>query len=398
MISYDVPEKILDKVKILAKDLEMINTDDNEIKIFPDFNLKNKVGFPSGIKIKSKNKIYPCAIPDVGCGFRIIRINGISKEEFLNNSSLVNKIDRFLQGVEKVIDNDSIKISDMLRFGQKSTSHLFIEDRINKYEDKGYYKLDDNHTFKEVIFPLDKNADIFNSYQGHFLEFLEPQNNEKKECYLLIHTGSFILAKNFNKYYYPILSEMSYVNGWSNEEEVISGKFHIPKEASIFREYFNDVLALMNFSVSYRDLIESKIINIIKEKNKKNLDIVLLSDCFHTKLSINGNYILHQRGIQMLKKSDCLEYIISGNFGIASLLFKSTIDGAFSHGVPVDTSLYDIEIENIEHLLSPILIKDHERHLHFKKSSLAQLVYDYYLRKGIEFVHYLLPFYSFKID
>lgn len=398
MILYDVPSEIYQSVNELSKELMLIDNKDNQITLFPDFIIKR--GFPSGIVIKAKNKIYPCAIPDIGCGFRVVKIKGMSKEDFLGNKNLINKIDIFLsgKGQANIIDNELVTLEEMLRFGHICTNHLFLDKRISKYEDSGCFNVDDSHEFKEDIFPLIENISIFNSYQGHFLEFLEPLYNTNKECYLLIHTGSFILADNFNMYYYPLLAEMSYVNDWSSEIEVRIGKFNIPRDAEIIEEYYNDVKALMNFSVSYRDLIERKLFDIINEEMKEKINMVLLSDYFHTKLDISDEYITHQRGIQQLVRSDELEYIISGNFGIASLLFKSNIDAPFSHGVPVDTSLYNIEDMKADYLLSSTLIKEEEREKHLKSANLAQLVYHYYLKKDITFVNYLIPFYSFKTD
>lgn len=398
MIYYDMPDSMKKVITPLTDDLLIIDSEDNEITIYQDFVEKHKIGIPSGVMIKSKSKIYPCAVPDVGCGFRVVKFEGVSKEDFLKNEQLINKINQFLNGkTEKdLIKGKQITVESMLRQGYYATAHIFSEERSQRYENKGVFHIDTNHKHKKEIFPAEKPTSLFNKYQGHFLEFLEPINNKTESVYLLIHTGSFILAENLKSYYYPLLAKLSYTNKWSNEQEVLSGKFGILKNCDIVTEYYNDIKLIMNFSIAYRDLIEYCLEEIIKNELGKEIHSVVLSDYNHTKLDIAQEYVIHQRGIQFLNQSKDTQYVISGNYGIGSLLFMTSKDQFFSHGVQIDINLCPEYLPESRKLFSKELYMNNEALKMLKQSSLAQIAYDFYLSKNTIFVDYLIPFYSFK--
>ena len=396
MIEYDAPEEVIRAVnKSCTQEFTGISENGSKVSVFLDYIQKRKNTISSGVVIETKNDIYPCALPDVGCGFRLVKCNGISAKTLLKNKNIINRIDDFLHGKMDVnLIPNQVVLNKMLYEGHNCTASLFDNKREKAYENHGYYKISKGHIFNSKIYP-DKNLlKKFNNYQGHFFEISYAE--EEEECiYFFIHCGSFDLATRYMDYYYPLLAKEAFINRWSSKEEIIQGKFHIPKDSEIAIKYYNDIKCLMNFAVAYRDLVEYNITKILNEETKKKLCVELLSDYIHTKLSI-GDTVIHQRGIQKLKNDDEKTYILSGEHGIASMLFKINQDGFFSHGVQTKYQIFENAVSD-ERLISKAIKKIDDDTV--KRTRSVRKCFDYYLSKPeVSLDKYIYPFYSYKLE
>ena len=215
---------------------------------------------------------------------------------------------------------------------------FFCDDREGKYENE---RIALQRPISN-LFTSFECCEVLDQYQGHFFEFLE---DESGYIYLLIHSGSWVLADQVMKKYWMSMARKSYKRGWSVKDDIINGYFKVPVEGmkELFPEYYNDILSLYNFTIAYRDIIEQEISLIFYEIFRKKIPTKLESDYSHTKLQITeGNTVIHQRGVQYLKGDKKTRYIMCGTQSKPSLMFIIDNDDFFSHGIPENVEEADI--------------------------------------------------------
>ncbi|MEG0793505.1 MAG: hypothetical protein RSD97_08920 [Lachnospiraceae bacterium] len=327
MIKYKGPEKLRDE--ILDKCGKLVSLDEVNIMIFQDYCEKRTNTIGSGVVIESESNIYPCAIPDVGCGFHLCRIEGIRRNDIKNNKILYDKMMELYYGEKKNFSSGKFSLIEMCEKGHLYAKSSFDDDRKSKYEEEKV-------ALQKPISSLFRNCNCcgdLDQYQGHFFEFLEDDN---QNIYLLIHSGSWVLADRIMKKYWMPMARESYKKGWSVKENIINGHFRIPIEGmhTLFPEYYNDILSLYNFTIAYRDVIEKEISDIFNEVFGKMISFCLESDYSHTKLWIaDDNKVIHQRGVQHLRGDGITRYIMCGTQSSPSLIFTLDRDEFFSHGI-----------------------------------------------------------------
>ena len=393
MITLKVPEAMHDKISNCLATFKFSENTSDDITVFQDFNTKNDYGIPSGVKLESVDKVYPCAVPDLGCGFRVIKMDGIQKSDLLNNEALMAQIEKYLKTCNNGSDDMHLDVALMARQGHLYMRQFFHESREAYYDNSGCFEIGSGHeTNTEIFTEQDLNL-MIKTYQGHFLEILEPRSGER--CvYLLIHTGSFTLADRFKQFYYPKMAKISYENNWASKSEILNETFFVHKSHDIIFQYYNDAKMLMNFAVAYRDLVEIKLLEILKRELEMPFKATLLSDVLHTKITINAQGVIHQRGVQELI-SPYRPYIISGNASVASMLFFSNSKQYASHGIQTDMKLLPSDLEDADYLISNEQVDENRSQLDTQASG-AKCVYDYYLAQSCTLIDYLLPFYTFK--
>lgn len=328
MVTYKGPEKMRNAILSKCKDLFLLN--EINVMVFQDYCEKRINTIGSGVVIESGENLYPCAIPDIGCGFHLCRVVGIEGGDILNSKLLYKKIIGLFQGENKIFTRGKYSINEMCRSGHAYTKALFYDNRENKYEDvKAILRNPISNLFREL-----ETCKDLNCYQGHFFEFLE---DEIGNVFLLIHSGSWVLADQIIKKYWMAMARESYKRKWSGKEEILKGFFKIPieKMEELFPEYYNDVLSLYNFTIAYRDIIEHELTEAFNDVFKGNVSFQLESDYSHTRLRITDNEkVIHQRGVQYLKGDGVTRYIMCGTQTKPSLMFVINHDDYFSHGVP----------------------------------------------------------------
>lgn len=394
MITLKVPEAMHEKISSCLATFKFAENTRDDIAVFQDFNTKNDYGIPSGVKLESVDKVYPCAVPDLGCGFRILKIEGIQKSDLLNNVAIMSRIEKYLKTCDNGFnDYMHLDVTLMARQGHLYMRQFFQESREAYYDKSGCFEINSGHEMNEAIFTERDLNQLIKTYQGHFLEILEPISGER--CiYFLIHTGSFTVADRFKQFYYPKMAKISFDNKWATKSEILNETFYVDKSHDIVTQYYNDAKMLMNFAVAYRDLVEIKLVEILKKELEMPFKATLLSDVLHTKIAINGQGVIHQRGVQELV-SPYRPYIISGNASVASMLFFSNSKQYASHGIQTNVNLLPEAIEGVEHLISKACVDQNQAQL-YKEASGAKCVYDYYLAQHCTLIDYLLPFYTFK--
>lgn len=400
MIKYDVPKILLDKIILASADINMIDREKNDITIFPDYVNKRTNTIASGVVIKSVDSIYPCAVPDLGCSFHIVELEGICEDDLKQSPLLLEQLDKFLLGeTDTLFSADKLDtIRDMIVNGHNSTSYMFEENRKIRYENNGKYKIDSTLPLSATIFPTEDNVCELNKYQGHFMEILVSSDENNPKVYLLIHSGCHMLADRFMMHYYPMFAKLSYKNGWSNNEQVISGKFRVPVDSGYERIYFNDVNGVMNFAIAYRDIIEYSVVELMKKTLCKDIKAKLLSDYAHTKVSLSESGVIHQRGIQFLEGGYDNIYLMSGFYGVKSMLFTVENDGFFSHGSQSKTEFAEDNIYGADEMIAHEFLNSKVNEMTVKQAQLARTCYDYCISKKARVVDYLRPIYSFKMD
>ena len=121
MITLKVPEAMHDKISNCLATFKFSENTSDDITVFQDFNTKNDYGIPSGVKLESVDKVYPCAVPDLGCGFRVIKMDGIQKSDLLNNEALMAQIEKYLKTCNNGSDDMHLDVALMARQG-----HLYM--------------------------------------------------------------------------------------------------------------------------------------------------------------------------------------------------------------------------------------------------------------------------------
>lgn len=327
MVKYKGPEKLREGILVQCEKLHLLN--EENIIVFQDYCEKRTNTIGSGVVIESKGNIYPCAIPDVGCGYHLCRIQGIKRHDIQNNEILLSKLKEAYCGKDKKFSSHKFSVVEMCEKGHQYTKSFFSDNREQKYEN---VKVSLHKSISELFTTHECSEDL-DQYQGHFFEFLEDKNTN---IYLLIHSGSWVLADQIMRKYWIPMARESYINGWSTKDNVINGYFKIPIKGTnaLFPEYYNDILSLYNFTIAYRDIIEQEITEILKEVFNREVFLHLESDYSHTKLLIDDNNIIHQRGVQYLRGDGETRYIMCGTQSTSSLMFSINKDDYFSHGIP----------------------------------------------------------------
>ena len=400
MINYKIPEILRGKIALASDDIRMIDREENIITIFPDYVSKRTNTIASGVVIESTDSIYPCAVPDLGCSFHVVELEGLFEDDLKQCPHLFSQLDLLLSGkATPLFDaNKLVAFQDMILYGHDCTAHLFEENRGHQYENGGRYEIDGSLPFSNSIFPKETERKELNEYQGHFMEILVSSDRKQSKVYLLIHSGCHLLAERFKLYYYPLFAKMSYKNHWSNKEQVISGKFRVPIDSGYEKDYFNNVNGLLNFTIAYRDIVEHAVVELIRKTVKKEFKAKLLSDYSHTKISLTESGVIHQRGIQYLESKRDNLYVMSGFYGVKSMLFSVETDGFYSHGSQANIEYLHDDVPDANEMVAYEFLNDAVSEVMLKQAKLAKLCYDFCLSLNGTAVDFLRPVYSFKID
>ena len=124
MISYNGPESM--RSIILSKCKRLYSLNEKNVMVFQDYCEKRENTIGSGVVIESEGYIYPCAIPDVGCGFHLCKIDGIRKKDIQNNKRLYDKMIGLYRGEDKIFSSGKFSVIEMCKKGHLYTKVFFL--------------------------------------------------------------------------------------------------------------------------------------------------------------------------------------------------------------------------------------------------------------------------------
>ncbi|WP_339317094.1 RtcB family protein [Paenibacillus sp. FSL R10-2734] len=305
------------------------------IDVYPDAYLKSW-GFPSGIKLVSEKNglIFPAAVPDIGCGFRIIKTNLFKSNIGKTTAENILELLEVYAGKLSQSRFDRVKGLDINKILEEGV-HYLIKLGIGNETDLMRMRKS-NNTSEACLLISDSEKEELKKYfgvcAGHFLEIriveeiLEPEiSNElqlsKDQLIIIIHAGAMsgktILLEN---YYYSAV-DFVIQNRLFEVEKVEKGLFGIPINSEAGLQYLQAASALINYSHASRHYAHYLIEELFKEYVHTDSKFELISDICHSKVEVIENEkVLHARGLQTLYPSQHINTLSpfkkSGDIGL----------------------------------------------------------------------------------
>ncbi|AER15036.1 hypothetical protein F6O75_00775 [Streptococcus suis] len=318
-------------LKILHKDSDIVN-----IEVYPDIAFKS-LGFPNGTLLQSKKHIYPFAVPDPGCGYRIILTNLLLKDvQHLKKQLLYDLLDT--QGRYEL-------------FRQKEFSKIDFEQVINKgvyYFKNIDYILDlpqPINMLKIDLSDCDKYElfDFFGIPGSPFLEFRYSDRDikvneleiRKGQIFIIIHLGTIVGKKLLNRKFLE-----NAINNTLNEniysfEEIQKYFMYIDVESEIGEQYLDFINFMIHFAYCSREISTSILKNCLEDILNFKVEFKILSDLTHSSIKVRGGLISHARGLQYISNIE-KPILIGGNTNSKSILAYPINNNSFiSHGTGI---------------------------------------------------------------
>lgn len=321
-------EETIEKIEFLKHESHIVSP----IYMMPD--LSGDGYILSGTTIKSHDYFYPLSAgADIGCGYRLLH-SPLTKKD-------IDFIEKDIDGFAKQFITKDKSIEEVALF------EWFWEKKYEKL--KSYFALKHNIN-SSIILPRNP----FNSHQlssnslldawgniaigNHFVEVREIGNIRNKEVandlnihsdeiMVHIHSGSGKKIENeFIHYWIKFIKQFKEENHFKNE---MNGyEICMSMQTELARQFLDDAVDSINFSVFNRSLLSSKL------QLPFNNTLIDFFDAFHDGYSIEGNSIVSQKGIQPFKEvNGHLLAIVPGSLNSNSYLVKKKGEIPFiNHG------------------------------------------------------------------
>jgi RNA-splicing ligase RtcB len=319
--------------------LELLKKDSDieQVVVFPE--LANKrVGLPNGTVIQSQKHIYPFAVPDPGCGYRIILTNLYKNDltdyridilnELVDENGLYNRIRKkrlqtidfeqlWKKGINSLDDIDDLTLvcKDIPMFSNNIHEELSQNEKekyINNFALAGspfleFRYADDDFVLNEV--PVKKNQVIIN-----------------------IHLGTLVGKKVISGKYLESSILNTLKHGIYNESEIKKQLFFLDYESEMGKSYLDFVNFMINYAYASRQVSSSILNSFLNDILNKKVNFKLISDLTHSSISRRNNKIYHARGLQITSKKN-YPLLIGGETNTHSYLVFSKSENIYiSHG------------------------------------------------------------------
>lgn len=319
--------------------LELLKKDSDieQVVVFPELTNK-RVGLPNGTVIQSQKHIYPFAVPDPGCGYRIILTNLYKNDltdyridilnELVDENGLYNRIRKkrlqtidfeqlWKKGINSLDDIDDLTLvcKDVPMFSNNIHEELSQnekEEYINNFALAGspfleFRYADDDFVLNEV--PVKKNQVIIN-----------------------IHLGTLVGKKVISGKYLESSILNTLKHGIYNESEIKKQLFFLDYESEMGKSYLDFVNFMINYAYASRQVSSSILNSFLNDILNKKVNFKLISDLTHSSISRRNNKIYHARGLQITSKKN-YPLLIGGETNTHSYLVFSKSENIYiSHG------------------------------------------------------------------
>lgn len=319
-------------LELLKKDLDI-----EQVEIFPEL-AKKRLGLPNGTVIQAQKHIYPFAVPDPGCGYRIILTNLYTDDLIDYKNNILNELvdenglyNRIRKKKLQTIDFEKLWKNGINSLEEIDESTLARED-IPIFSNNIHEELSQNEK-KEYM-------DNFALAGSPFLEFRYADNNfilnevsvKRKQIMIIIHLGTLVGKKVISGKYLEssILNTLRY--GIYDESDINKQLFFLDYDSEIGRNYLDFVNFMINYAYASRQvssIILNRFLDVIL---KKKVEFKLMSDLTHSSISRRDSKIYHARGLQITSKKS-YPLLIGGETNTHSYLAFSKSENIYiSHG------------------------------------------------------------------
>lgn len=319
-------------LELLKKD-----TDIEQVVVFPELANK-KIGLPNGTMIQSKKHIYPFAVPDPGCGYRIILTNLYTCDLTDYKINILNElVDK--NGLYNRIRENKLKTIDFEKLWRNGINSLEeIDESIFVREDIPVF----SNNIHEELSPNEKEEymDNFALSGSPFLEFRYADNNfslnevsiKRNQIIVVIHLGTLVGKKVISGKYLEssILNTLRY--GIYDESDIYKQLFFLDYDSEIGKNYLDFVNFMINYAYASRQVSSTILNRFLDVILKKKVEFKLISDLTHSSISRRDSKIYHARGLQITSKKN-YPLLIGGETNTHSYLVFSKSENIYiSHG------------------------------------------------------------------
>jgi len=254
-------------------------------------------GVPIGIVVATKDYIAPCAAGyDISCGMASLRTK-LTSEDIADKKlrrQWINEVEsRVSLGigkhrVDKQIDINSKLFDEILQHGILAFKH--IDKNIKDNFEKQYHRVNDFVKYERAT----KRGSHQLSSLGGGNHFLELQQDDEGNIYIMIHTGS-------RGYGHQIATDF-FNEGleWWNEnhkEQLSKGqkeKISFPVDSNIGKRYLNAMNQAANFAIANRYLISKAVIESTEKVFKDSPELIY--EISHNLVQFENNLWVHRKG------------------------------------------------------------------------------------------------------
>lgn len=319
-------------LELLKKD-----TDIEQVVVFPELANK-KIGLPNGTMIQSKKHIYPFAVPDPGCGYRIILTNLYTSDLTDYKINILNElVDK--NGLYNRIRENKLKTIDFEKLWRNGINSLEeIDESIFVRKDIPVF----SNNIHEELSPNEKEEymDNFALSGSPFLEFRYADNNfslnevsiKRNQIIIVIHLGTLVGKKVISGKYLEssILNTLRY--GIYDESDIYKQLFFLDYDSEIGKNYLDFVNFMINYAYASRQVSSTILNRFLDVILKKKVEFKLISDLTHSSISRRDSKIYHARGLQITSKKN-YPLLIGGETNTHSYLVFSKSENIYiSHG------------------------------------------------------------------
>ena len=293
----------------MINSLQSALTPDDHMAIFPEAMLKTP-GLPNGLAVTSpfeKAILLPTLLRDPGCGFLLFKIKfnqlmptgwqhtmGAALHELMNAQpnafQNISIKDRLQHGLKSLIKSTS----DRDRFSILSCPVDMT--KINMTDEEKDLIQADNEQLTNTL-EIKKVGAI---YQPKLLKKYDLKEND----YIgFIHSGTDRFPGILGKRFYKKIADYAFYNHLFSVAQIRSGVFGVHLNSSLGYDYYQWINAAMNFAITNRYLIYSRVKKFLE--NYFRCEVSIINDQVHAGLFLNdttnGKILESVRGIQKIK-------------------------------------------------------------------------------------------------
>lgn len=318
----------------------------NGVDVLPDLRpMDEHLGFPIGIAFESE-RFHPTAVTDCGDGFRIAAVSGVTARDIEGKPALLESLQEELSGDTSSSRRiaASLNIDDLFAAGLAGLERTRWRDaHPSRVEHVGRVEGADPSAIPAPIRELAQRCLTWHGQAGHFIEVLAlcdhadtTELTGDEPIVVMLHTGSIEVGLEFLRWAVFTGASAAIHEGLDSPDSVDDGLWGVDITRPVGRRLLAGALGFVNYSFARRAVLQHLAQLAFQSAFGADCQLTLLSDIMHTGVSVQGDGLLHQHGVQRLMPVTARVPLgIAGAPGVASYLLEPSGDAPTpwcSHG------------------------------------------------------------------